>query len=123
MADWLVDDLEECTKAISLGGNIFKDQWGTPDIIVIKNPLPSDIIQFPTEVISAEIKAATRDLITAFGQTCSYKLFSHKCHIVIPKNSSQGDISRLDSLCLIFGMGLVLFVNGNAENPQFEIRV
>ncbi len=122
-AGWLVDELEECTKAIALGGNKFKGKWGTPDVIGIREPRKSDIITVPTEVISAEIKADARDLITAFGQTCSYRLFSHKCHIVIPKNSSQDDISRLDSLCLIFGIGLVLFDNSNVENPQFEIRV
>jgi hypothetical protein len=42
---------------------------------------------------------------------------------VIPKNSYQGDIPRLDSLCLIFGIGLVLFDKNNTKNPQFEIRV
>ena len=31
-ADWLVNDLEECTKAIPLGGNRFRDKWGTPDV-------------------------------------------------------------------------------------------
>jgi len=29
-ADWLANELEECTKAIPLGGNKFKDKWGTP---------------------------------------------------------------------------------------------
>jgi len=62
-------------------------------------------------------------LITAFGQACSYKLFSHKSYIVVPKSSSQDDISKLDALCLIFGIGLVLFDNRNANEPQFEIRV
>ena len=32
-ADWLVNDLEECTRAIPLGGNRFRDKWGTPDVI------------------------------------------------------------------------------------------
>lgn len=32
-AEWLVNELEECTKAIPLGGNRFKDKWGTPDVI------------------------------------------------------------------------------------------
>lgn len=122
-ADWLDNELEECTKSISLGGNKFKDKWGTPDVIGILEPRKSDIIQYPTEIISAEIKTDTTGLITAFGQACSYKLFSHKCYIVIPKNSYQGDIPRLDSLCLIFGIGLVLFDKNNTKNPQFEIRV
>jgi hypothetical protein len=122
-ANWLVSELEECTQAIPLGGNRFRDKWGTPDVIGKREPRRSDIVKGPTEIVSAEIKADTKDLITAFGQACSYKLFSHKSYIVIPKNSSQDDISKLDALCLIFGIGLVLYDNRNANEPQFEIRV
>jgi len=77
-ANWLVSELEECIKAIPLGGNKFKDKWGTPDVIGKREPLRSDIVKGPTEIVSAEIKVDTKDLITAFGQACSYKLFSHK---------------------------------------------
>jgi hypothetical protein len=122
-SDWLVNEIEECTKAIPLGGNRFRDKWGTPDVIGKREPLRSDIVKSPTEIISAEIKSDTRDLITAFGQACSYKLFSHKSYIVVPKNSPQDDISKLDSLGLIFGIGLVLFDNESPNEPQFEIRV
>lgn len=122
-ANWLVNELEECTKAIPLGGNKFRDRWGTPDVIGKREPRRSDIVKAPTEIVSTEIKVDTRDLITAFGQACSYKLFSHKSYIVIPKNSSQDDISKLDALCLIFGIGLVLFDTSNPSDPKFEIRV
>ena len=122
-AEWLVNESEECTEAIPLGGNKFKDKWGTPDVIGKREPRRSDIVKTPTEIVSAEIKVNTKELITAFGQACSYKLFSHKSYIVIPTDSSQDNISKLDALCLIFGMGLVLFNNGNANEPQFEIRV
>jgi hypothetical protein len=121
--DWLVNELEECTKAIPLGGNRFRDKWGTPDVIGKREPLRSDIVKAPTEIVSAEIKTDTRDLITAFGQACSYKLFSHKSYIVVPRSSSDDDISKLDALCLIFGIGLVLFDNMNRDDPKFEIRV
>jgi len=123
LADWLVNELEECTKAIPLGGNKFRDKWGTPDVIGKREPLGSDIVKGPTEIVSAEIKSDTRDLITAFGQACSYKVFSHKSYIVVPRTSSADDISRLDSLSLIFGIGLVLFDNASQNEPQFEIRV
>jgi len=122
-ARWLVEELEECTKAIQLGGSRFRDRWGTPDVIGKRDPRRSDIVKAPTEIVSAEIKADIRDLITAFGQACAYKLFSHKSYLVIPKNSSDEDISRLDSLCLIFGIGLVLFDNTKPDDPKFEIRV
>lgn len=121
-ADWLVNDIEECTNAIPLGGNLFQDKWGTPDVIGIRESKRSDIIQIPTEVVSAEIKTNTNQLITSFGQACSYKLFSHKVYLAIPKQSPQQDISRIDSLCLIFGIGLVLFDKENPNNPKFEIR-
>jgi len=122
-ADWLVKELEECTKAISLGGNKFKDKWGTPDVIGIREPRKSDIIKPSTEIVSAEIKTDTKDLITAFGQCCSYKLFSHKSYIVIPKESSEEDRARLDALCRIFGIGLILFDSSNTKAPGFDIRV
>ena len=122
-ARWLEEESEECNKAIPLGGNKFREKWGTPDVIGKREPLRSDIIKTAIEIVSAEIKADTRDLITAFGQACSYKLFSDKSYIVIPKVSPQEDISKLDALCLIFGIGLVLFDNAKVEDPQFEIRV
>ncbi len=122
-ADWLVKEVEECTRAIPLGGNRFRDKWGTPDVIGKRESRISDIVKMPTEIVSAEIKTDSKNLITAFGQACSYKLFSHKSYIVVPKNSTQEDLSRLDALCLIFGIGLVLFDNLNPKEPKFDIRV
>lgn len=122
-ADYLVNELEECTRAIPLGGNIFKDKWGTPDVIGIRESKRSDIIPFPTEIISAEIKTDSNGLITAFGQSCAYKIFSHKSYIVVPKESQVDDITRLDTLCRQLGIGLILFDHTNKDTPDFEIRV
>jgi len=122
-ADWLVNELEECTKAISLGGNKFRDRWGTPDVIGIREPRKSDIIKPATDIVSAEIKIDAGNLITAFGQACSYKIFSHKSYIVIPKESTEEDIARLDALGRIFGIGLILMDVSNPKTPRFEIRV
>lgn len=122
-SDYLVGELGDCTKAISLGGNRFKDKWGTPDVIGKNEPGRSDIIKHETEIISAEIKIDDFGLITAFGQACAYKSFSHKVYIVIPKSASDEDKARIESLSLIFGIGLILFDATNKENPQFEIRV
>ncbi len=121
-ADWLVNELEECTKAIALGGNLFRDKWGTPDVLGKKESKRSDIIQAPVEIVSAEIKSDTGQLVTAFGQACSYRLFSHKVYLVIPKTAAQEDVARLDSLCLVFGIGLILFDPANKDAPEFEIR-
>lgn len=122
-ADWLVNELEDCTKAIPLGGNRFKDKWGTPDVIGKRESKRSDILQAPIEIIAAEIKLESNQLITAFGQACSYRLFSHKSYLVVPKVSPQDEIARLDSLCMVFGIGLILFNSQNSNDPDFEIRV
>jgi len=120
-ADYLVNDLEECTKAIPLGGNRFQDRWGTPDVIGTYRVFGIGHIQPPTEVISAEIKTDVNQLITSFGQACSYKLFSHKVYLVIPRDSRMVDIKRIEALCLKFGIGLILFNKNKKENPEFEI--
>jgi len=122
-SEWLVREAEDCTKAITLGGNRFGDKWGTPDVIGVKLPRPGDIVKFPTEVVSAEIKMDTRELITAFGQSCSYSLFSHKSYLVVPRASAEADVNRLDALCSIFGIGLVLFDNATPNDPKFAVKV
>ncbi|MGC9145996.1 MAG: hypothetical protein ACP5GS_07815 [Nitrososphaeria archaeon] len=122
-ADWLVQaNLEDCTKAIPMGGNKFSDKWGTPDVIGINVSSQFDIIKHETEIISAEIKIDTNQIITAFGQACAYRLFSHKVYLVIPKTCTDADIERIDSLCRIYGIGFVLF-DLDPNNPNFDIRV
>lgn len=76
--EWLKNDIEDVTDAIPLGRNKFKDKWGTPDVIGKREPRRSDIIKGATEIVSAEIKTDSAQLVTAFGQACAYKLFSHK---------------------------------------------
>jgi hypothetical protein len=119
-SDWLVNGLEEATKAIPLGGRLFKDKWGTPDVIGVREAKRSEIIKFPTEIISAEIKLDVAELITAFGQCCSFKLFSHKSYLVVPSCASEEDIDRLESLAQIFGIGLVTFNRDDPKNPEFR---
>ncbi len=108
-AEWLKNDIEDVTDAIALGRNKFKDKWGTPDVIGKRESRRSDIIKGPTEIVSAEIKTDSAQLVTAFGQACAYKLFSHKAYLVVPRQSSQEEISRVDYLCQIFGIGFVIF--------------
>ena len=117
-ADYLLSDLEECTKAISLGGNKFGDRWGTPDVFGIYKFSDTDPVRPQIEIVSVEIKTDTNQLITAFGQASAYKLFSHKVYLVIPKDA-EGEISRIESLCLRYGLGLLFFNRNNHENPHF----
>jgi hypothetical protein len=120
-ADWLIDEVGECSKAISLGGNKFGGKWGTPDVVGILLPSQTDIIK-EIEFTSVEIKTDVNQLITAFGQACSYKLFSHRVYLVIPEQSNPEEIVRLDSLCTLFGIGLVLFNKTDRDNPNYQIR-
>jgi hypothetical protein len=120
-ANWLIEDVKECSKAIALGGNKFGGRWGTPDVIGILSSSQADIIK-GIELTSAEIKTDMKQLITAFGQACSYKLFSHRVYLVIPKQSPQAEITRLDSLCGLFGIGFVLFDKTNKDKPDYQIR-
>ncbi len=120
-ANYLVNDLEECTRAIPLGRNKFGDKWGTPDVIGVYKFSEADPIKPPLEIISAEIKTDMTQLITAFGQACAYKLFSHKVYLVIPTDAEQ-DIGRIESLCLRFGLGLIIFDAQNPNDPKFTIR-
>ena len=122
-ADWLKNEVEDVTKAIALGGSRFGVKWGTPDVIGKRESSPSDIIKQPTEIVSAEIKTNVGDLVTAFGQACAYCLFSHKSYLVVPEKAAPAEVSRLDSLCQVFGLGLMLFDSVNPEDPNFQIRV
>lgn len=122
-AEWLKTDLEEVSEAIPLGRNVFKDKWGTPDVIGIRESKRNDIIKMPVEIISAEVKVDTGQLVTAFGQACAYCLFSHKSYLVVPKSTRKHELSRLDSMCQVFGIGLVLFESDKPEAPEFAIRL
>ncbi len=121
-ADYLRVELEECTEAIVLGGNRFGGRWGTPDVVGKYKSRDTDVVKRETEIVTAEIKIDTQSLITAFGQACAYLLFSHKVYIVIPRNSPEEDISKLESLCLVIGIGLVIFDSTDKQNPNFEIK-
>ncbi|MCV2354277.1 hypothetical protein LNV09_08865 [Paucibacter sp. B2R-40] len=122
-ADWLKNEAEEATHAIPLGGNIFRDRWGTPDVIGKRESKRSDVIKVPTEIVAAEIKADTMQLVTAYGQACAYRLFSHRSYLVIPRQANADEIARLDALCEISGVGLVTFDLDDPKTPGFLVLV
>lgn len=122
-AAWLRDDLEDVTHAIPLGGNAFRDRWGTPDVLGKNESRRSDVIKGPTSIVSAEIKVDTAGLVTGFGQACVYRLFSHKSYLVIPKQTPTEELARIDSLCQMFGLGLVLFNPKSLAAPDFRLIV
>lgn len=121
-AEWLVNEVEECTKAIPLGGDRFRDRWGTPDVVGKWESKRTDTVPRPLEIISAEIKLDVYELVTAFGQACAYCLFSDKTYLVVSNKSPLDEFARLDALCQVFGIGLVLFDAEDPVDPKFTIR-
>ena len=55
-AERLKNDLDEVTEVASLGGGGLKSKWGTPDVVGTYKKLPGNVIEFPVEIASAEIK-------------------------------------------------------------------
>ncbi len=121
-ANWLRDELGECTEAVALGGSCLSKKWGTPDVIGVYKPSKRDLIKFPEEIISAEVKTNPSEPITAFGQAIAYRLFSSKVYLVEPSSLITEDQDRLESICILFGIGLILF-DLDRQNPNFRIRV
>ena len=116
-AHWL-ENTEEATVAVAIGGSLLKQKWGTPDVIGVLRPQAQDIIKFESQIISAEIKIDPAQPIVAFGQAVAYRLFSHKSFIAVPNTTGQDDLARLKALCSIHGVGLVTFAL-NKEVPDY----
>ena len=98
------EKLGVCTHAFPLGGNVFGNKWSTPDAIGLFEPHHNDVIGFPTEVVSAEIKSTPNEVMEGFGQACAYRLFSHRIYLVIPEIK---ELPRIEELCRVIGIGLV----------------
>lgn len=121
-AEWLKNDLDEVTDVKALGGASMKTKWGTPDVVGVYKPVAGNLIKFPLEIVSAEIKIDPQAPVVAFGQAVAYRLFSAKTYVAMPSSVNEEDQSRLESLCMLFGVGLVLF-DVDKNNPRFSIRV
>jgi len=121
-AQWLKNDLDEVTDVAPLGGASMRSKWGTPDVIGVYKPLAANLIKFPIEIVSAEIKIDPQAPVVAFGQAVPYRLFSSKTYVAMPTALTEEDKDRLESLCILFGVGLVLF-DVDKSDPKFSIRV
>jgi hypothetical protein len=121
-AEFLKNDLDEVTSAEPLGGAGLRGKWGTPDVVGVYKPRASDLIKFEKELISAEIKTDPLQPVVAFGQAVAYRLFSHKTYIAMPTTLSPKDRDHMEALCMLFGLGLVVF-DLSVKNPNYSIRV
>jgi len=122
VADLLRNDLGEVVEVVELGGAGLKSKWATPDVIGTYKPLARHHIKFDIEIASAEVKIDPQAPVVAFGQAAAYRLFSTKTYIAMPKTMTEEDKGRLESLCMLFGVGLVLF-DLDKDDPRFEIRM
>ena len=120
-ATWLKDDLEEVTQVIVLGGNTFRDRWGTPDVLGKFESKRSDVVKGMTLIVASEVKVDVGDLLKGFGQACAYRLFAHKSYLVIPQHTPPDELDRLEALCQIHGVGLVTFDAHNSAKPGYRL--
>jgi len=120
--EFLKNDLGDAIEVTELGGAGLRSKWATPDVVGAYKPLAKDHIKFDIEIVSAEVKIDPQAPVVAFGQAIAYRLFSSKTYIVMPRTVTEEDKDRLESLCMLFGVGLVLF-DLNKDDPKFEIRM
>ena len=118
-AEWLRNELDEVTDVVPLGGASFR---ATPDVLGVYKPLASNLVKFPLEIVAGEVKTAPAEAITAFGQAVAYRLFATKSYIAMSTSISEDDLGRLESLCMLFGVGLALF-DPDPSEPRYQIRV
>ena len=120
-ADYLKEVIEECDVALPIGGSkLGGGTWGNPDVIAAKKFQTA--LNVPPIIVTAEIKARdTSDaIIKGFGQCCSYKLFSHKVYLVVPKSPRvEGSLA---DMCKNHQIGLVVFnKDTDIDNPGWDM--
>lgn len=121
-AKYLKDELDDVNVVASLGGASLRSKFGTPDVVGIYAPVMGNLIRFQPEIVSTEIKIDPQASVVAFGQAVAYRLISTKTYIAMPKILTEEDKDRLEALCMLFGVGLVLF-DLDKEAPAFSIRM
>jgi hypothetical protein len=123
-ANFLKDDLSECTVARAMGDSRLQFKWSTPDVVGYYKVRTASSFQGHPELVAGELKVDTRPdaLITAFGQAASYLLFCHKSYIAVPEDSDSRALDRLENLCISFGIGLLLFDDKDPNKVEFKIR-
>jgi len=123
-ANFLRDNLNECTLVRVMGNSRLQFKWSTPDVVGYYKVKTTSRYQIPPELVAGELKADTKydQLIEAFGQAASYLLFCHKSYVAVPEESNPNDLDRLENLCISFGIGLLLFSNKDPNQVEFKIR-
>ncbi len=125
-ARFVRDDLVECTHAVKYGNNRLQNdkKWFNPDIVGFYHAGLAGTYQRAPDIVTGELKTSTayKDAIEGFAQAAAYRLFSHKSYLALPKEMSSDDIDVVESLCIQFGLGFVLFNRRDPQNAQFTLR-
>jgi len=108
----------ECTHAVTVGGNSFRDKWGTPDIVGVIRA-DSDAVYKPIlEIIAVEVKNEGYKPVEALGQAMAYKLFAHRTWLVLPDD--EVEIERIQGIAITANIGLVSFTR---KGNDFEFTI
>lgn len=123
-AVFLTENLSECTLAKAMGDSKYQMKWGTPDVVGYYKVRTTSSFQKHPELVAGELKVDTKydALITGFGQAASYLLFSHKSYLAVPEDAVADGLDRIETLCISFGIGLLLFDRSDPETVEFKIR-
>lgn len=125
-SEFLKDDLRDCQRTAPLGNCGLGGKWNTPDIVGTNKSPRGTLVDYPLEIISAELKSEINQTaaLTGFAQAVAYKLFSTKSYLVLPKKamtSKQGLRRRLIALCMMERIGLIGFDHENPDNPDWDV--
>ncbi|HII83214.1 MAG TPA: hypothetical protein HA269_08155 [Ferroplasma sp.] len=123
-ANFLKGDLNECTAAKDMGNSRLQFKWSTPDVVGYSKVKTTSGFKSHPELVACELKVETTydALIKAFAQAVSYLLFCHKSYIAVPEDTPLNALTRLENLCILFGIGLILFDRTDPNKPEFKIR-
>lgn len=102
----------EATHAIAVGGAMFKQKWGTPDIMGAIRVSSDAVYQPPIEIVAVEVKGNNYLPVEALGQAMAYKLFAHRTWLVLPETD---DIDRVEGIAMSANIGLVVFTYKNGQ--------
>lgn len=123
-AEYVEENLKECTLVKVLGGHMLRKKWATPDIAGYFKVGSAESFSREPEILVGELKISNsyNDFITAFGQAMAYTVYAHKVYIAIPETGDPDGLDLIESLCVLYGIGLLLFEPKDPDNPNFALR-
>lgn len=113
--------LERCDRCVAVGGNSLGDLWGTPDVMGRIAARYRALVPYGDTFVAGELKTGMGMTMRAFGQACAYRLFAHCVYIAMPQATLPAELERLELLCRMFGIGLVVFNDDAPDKPDYRL--